>query len=161
LRADFLQTRRQRFDLFFLLLHARLQFLHLSMLLEKLIEQHRVHLIVPHCVRFSFFVAQHQVWMDIFYLFSNESEAGCTMRFNLRLITEANWVKFVDDFAGLIHRFDVVLKASRRNHGPKLTICIYIDGLRATRLLPNLPGIATVTYVGTINISADTNNVIG
>ena len=43
LGADFLQTHRQRFNLLFLVGHARLQFLHLLMLLEKFIEQHFVH----------------------------------------------------------------------------------------------------------------------
>jgi hypothetical protein len=31
------------------------------MLLEKLIEQHCVHLVVAHAVRFSFLVAHHQI----------------------------------------------------------------------------------------------------
>jgi hypothetical protein len=36
-------------------------FLVLAMLLEKLIEQHCVHLVVAHAVRFSFLVAHHQI----------------------------------------------------------------------------------------------------
>ena len=34
-----------------------------AMLVEKLIEQHRVHRFVAHCVDFAMFVAHHQVWV--------------------------------------------------------------------------------------------------
>ena len=82
-----------------------------------------------------------------------------TIRLDLWLIAEAHRIELVYDFAGVLHRLDFILETPRRNQGPKLTICIYVDGLRATRLLPNLVDIATVANVCTA--SADTNNVIG
>ena len=51
-RADFLDLRGER-------RHSPLEFLNFAMLFEKLIKQHRVHLVVTHAVWFAFLVARH------------------------------------------------------------------------------------------------------
>jgi len=40
------------------------------MFFEELVEQHRVHRFVAHCVRFPIFIARHQVRVYLFHLFS-------------------------------------------------------------------------------------------
>src|SRR5438874_11421758 len=120
------------------------------MLFKKLVKQHRVHLIVAHAVRSSFLVAQHQVSLDSFYFFGNESEAGRTTRLDLWLIAEAHRIELVYDFAGMLHRLDFILETPRRNQSAKLTICIYIDGLRTARLPENVADVATVIHVRTV-----------
>ena len=51
-----------------------LQVLDLSVLLEKLVEQHRVHRFVADRVRFALLVTSHQVWVDLCYFLSHEAE---------------------------------------------------------------------------------------
>ena len=59
------------------------QFLHLAMLFEKLIEQHRVHRFIAHGVRFSFFVAGHQIGVHLLHLLGHEAELRDTLRVKL------------------------------------------------------------------------------
>src|SRR5438132_13755486 len=61
------------------------------MLFEKLIEQHRVHLVVAHAVGFSFLVAHYKLVIHFVYFFGNKSELGFTCWINFLLVTERNW----------------------------------------------------------------------
>ena len=59
------------------------------MLFEKLIEQHRVHRLVAHRVRFSFFVGQHQRWIHLCDFFGNQTKLR--RAFGVRLVVERHW----------------------------------------------------------------------
>ena len=74
---------------------------HLLMLLEKLVEQHRVHRIVAHSVRVMLFVAHDQLWICLGYFFSDQAKLRCP--FGVGFERE-------DRFAGAVHRFDFGLE---------------------------------------------------
>ena len=71
------------------------------MLFEKLVKQHRVHLVVAHTVGFSFFVAHDQIRIHLFYVFGHKSELRCACRINLFLVAEGDRLKRKERFAGL------------------------------------------------------------
>jgi hypothetical protein len=59
-----------------LLMREWLRILYLSMFCEKLVEQHRVDVLVADAVGFSFFVHQYQGRIDLCYFFSNRAKLG-------------------------------------------------------------------------------------
>jgi hypothetical protein len=63
--------------------------LELGMLFEKLVEQHRIHLIVAHGVWFSFFVGQHERWIHLCDFFGNQTKLRRV--FGVRLVVECDW----------------------------------------------------------------------
>src|SRR6266487_2647461 len=119
------------------------------MLFEKLIEQHRVHLVVAHAVSVSFFITHHQVSLHLFHLFGHKSELRCTRCIDFLLVTESDWFQRKECFASLFHWFNLVFKASRGGRRAKLAIRINKYGSAARgRLSKDTANIATVTYVG-------------
>jgi hypothetical protein len=44
------------------------------MLFEKFIEQHRVHRLVAHAVRFTFFIPHHEVTIDFFHVLGHQAK---------------------------------------------------------------------------------------
>ena len=50
---------------------SRFKFFHLAMLLEKLIEQHRVHRFITNRVGFAFCVPRHEVRVHLLHFFSH------------------------------------------------------------------------------------------
>src|SRR6267154_1743106 len=93
-----------------LLLHLALLFDKGTMLFEKLVEQHRVHLVVAHAVRFSFLVAHHKVGIYLFYIFGYKAQLRGASWINLLLVSEGNRFERQEDFAGFVHRFNLFLK---------------------------------------------------
>ena len=57
-----------------LLLELAALFVHFAMLLEELVQQHRVHLVGAHAVSFSFLVAHDKVGIYVFYIFGHKAE---------------------------------------------------------------------------------------
>jgi len=76
LGAHFLQASSKLFNLF-------LQLLHFAVLFEKLIEQHRIYLIVTNAVRLSFFVAHYEIGIYLFHILGHKSQLACACRINL------------------------------------------------------------------------------
>src|SRR4029079_10845600 len=74
---------------------------------------------------------------------------------------ERNRLKRKERFAGVVHWFDLFLKAPRRNQSPKLPRCVHIDSLGPTRLLPNVADIAAIAHVRTCEVCSDTDDVAG
>src|SRR6266536_1163850 len=94
-----------------LLRNRSFQYLHLLVLFEELVEQHRIHLVVEHAVGFSFFVAHHQLSIRLSHLLGDKAELRYAWRINLLFVMEGDWFERVERFTGLIHRPDVFLKA--------------------------------------------------
>jgi hypothetical protein len=67
LRAYFLQRRCE-------IRNCGFQFLHLPVLFEKLVEQHRVHLVVAHAVRFTFFIAYYEIRIHLLNVFRYQAQ---------------------------------------------------------------------------------------
>jgi hypothetical protein len=89
-RILFFKTRS---EIFFLLRELRLQFLHLTMFFEELVQQHRVHRFVAHGVGFALFVASHESGVHLFHLFSHEAELRDALGVKLRLVMEDDRLK--------------------------------------------------------------------
>src|SRR5262249_8502494 len=97
------------------------------MLFEKLVEQHRIHLVVAHTVRFSFLVAHDEVRIDLFDILGDESELRCACRIKLLLVAEANWFKCKERFAEFVHWLDVFLITIGGSQGTELIVSIDED----------------------------------
>ncbi len=59
LRAHFPEARGKRVNLLLLPCDGRVLFLHMAVLFEELVEQHRVYLVVAHALGFSTLVTHH------------------------------------------------------------------------------------------------------
>ena len=66
------------------------------MLLEKLVKQHRIHLVIAHAVGFSLLVACHKRRIHFLYVFGHKPKLRCASRINLLLVTERNRSEGVD-----------------------------------------------------------------
>src|SRR5437762_10762240 len=93
-----------------------------AMLFQKLIEQHRVDVLVAHAVGFSFFVHQYQRRIDLCYFFGNQAKLRHVGR--VPLVMERHWLKGKDRFTGLAHEVNVLLEPRRGDRGTKLTVWI-------------------------------------
>ena len=60
------------------------------MLFEKLIEQQRVHLVIPDAVHPAAFVPDHEVRIYLLDVFGYEPELRCAVWINFLLIAEGN-----------------------------------------------------------------------
>ena len=96
--------------------HRRFQFRwslavpHLAMLFKELVEHHRVHRVVAHGVRFSFFIAHHQIGIHLFNILGDEAKLRDALGVKLLLVAEGNRFEREDRFARFVHRLDVLLK---------------------------------------------------
>ena len=82
------------------------------MLFEELVEQHRVDCVIADAERFSFFVAHHQIGIHYLDIFGDKSEAQGTARLDLGFVAETHRLKRVNDVAGLLHWFDLILETA-------------------------------------------------
>src|SRR5262249_59976458 len=103
--------------------------LHCFMLFEELIQQHRVHLLVSDCLRFSFFVEQYQGRVHPGYFLGDQTKARRV--FWVALVVEGHWPERKDHFTGLAHGVNVPLEPCRGLHGTKLAGGV--NKYRATR----------------------------
>ena len=81
------------------------------MLFKKLVEQHRVHLVIAHAVGLSFLVADYKVRIHLLYILSHESELRFACWINLFLVMEGNRRECEQRLAGAVHRLNVFLEA--------------------------------------------------
>jgi hypothetical protein len=129
-------------------------------LFQKLVEQHRVDLVVAHRVDFAFTVADDQVGIHLFHILGHQPKLRHALRVNLLLIMEGNGLEREERFAGLVHRLNVIFEPPGRNNGAQLTRSINDDGgcsgRSHTENVADVTGIAHVLAIG-----ADSNNVIG
>src|SRR5947208_1789296 len=95
------------------------------MLFEELVEQHRVHGVIAHTVGFSFLIADHQIGIHLFYVFSHEAEPRDAIWVDLFLIMEGDWLQREDGFAGFIHWLDLVLETLRGGYRAEASGAIY------------------------------------
>ena len=89
--------------------NGRLQFLHLTMFFEKLIEQHRVHCIVAHRVDLTVLVAYNQIWVHFGYVFGYQTKLRSAPAGSL-LVVKRHRLQRQDRFASTVHRFDFLFK---------------------------------------------------
>src|SRR5205085_2932681 len=87
----------------------RLLFLHLAVLFEELIEQHRVHLVVTHAVGFSLFVAYHQIRIDRLHLLGHQPKLWNPLRVYSLLVSEGDRFESKERFTGVVHWLDLIL----------------------------------------------------
>jgi hypothetical protein len=142
-----------------LFLQFALLFQERFVLFEKLVEQHRIHLVVTHAVEFAFLVACHQVRIYVGDFLGDQTKSRAALF--VVLVVEGHWFERQDGFAGFVHWFDIVLEASGRGQGAHLSIDVNGHGevVRIKRFLENEADIATVGHVDASN--TDTNLVAG
>src|ERR1051326_1902873 len=92
------------------------------MFFQKLVQQHCIYLIVSHGVRFTVSIPSHEVRIYLLNVLGHKSKVGNALRVNLVLVPKRNWFEREDRFAGLVHRFDVILEALRGYYCTKVTI---------------------------------------
>ena len=74
LRVHFLQSRSKRLNLLLQALNGRALLLSRFVLFKKLVEQHRVHRFVAHCVGLSLLVTGHQIGIHLFHVLGYQPE---------------------------------------------------------------------------------------
>ena len=89
--------------------------LDLTVLFEKLVEQHRVHRFVAHGIGFPLVVASDEVRIRLFHVLGHESKLRDALGVKLLLVAEGDWFERVNRFAGFVHRLDILLKTGRGN----------------------------------------------
>ncbi len=140
LRVHFLKTRCECFNLLLLFcepgLKARLlsgdrrsQFgngrllcLDFFVFFEKLVEQHRVDVLIADAVGFSFFVRQYQGRIHLCDFFSNQATLGRVGR--VPLVVKGHWFKGKDRFTGPAHGVNILLEPRRGDPGTKLAVWV-------------------------------------
>ncbi len=95
------------------------------MLFEELIEQHRVDRLIANGNDFAFLVARHQIRIHRGNVLGDKAKIRRARGINLLFVAEADRFKREKCFAGLIHRFDVVLVASRGDLEAKFAASAY------------------------------------
>ena len=109
-------------------------FLHLAVLFEKLVEQHRVHRFVADGVRLALLVASHQIGVHLFHLLGHEAELRNALGSSSVLVAEGDRLEREDRFARLVHRLDRFLESRRGNDRAEVTVGIYDYGYPVERL---------------------------
>jgi hypothetical protein len=93
-----LDLRCLRFEGCLKLRNGCFQFLHLAMLFEELVEQHRVHGFVANGVGFSLFIASRQIRVHLFHLLGHEAELRNALEVKLLLVAEGHRPEREDRF---------------------------------------------------------------
>ena len=133
------------------------------MLFEKLIEQHRVDLLVSNRFGLSCWIATHQVRMHFGHFLRDQSKGNRLRSIVLLVVAKADRLKLIDRFAGCVHGLNVMFVSARRDVGAsESAVAVYRDqvwigaNLRLN-IRVNLADIAAVAHVRTI--CANRNNV--
>ena len=93
------------------------------MLFEELVEQHRVHGVVANGIDFTVLIAHHKVRIHFRYFFGDQTKLRRVGR--IALVVKRHRFKCQDGLAGLVNRFNPLLKAPRRTGRTKLTVGVY------------------------------------
>ncbi len=132
------------------------------MLFEELVEQHRVHCVIPDGENFSLSVFDDQVWIYLLYFLGDQPELGCGCV--VSLVVEGHWLESQDRFTALIHWFYVFFEPRRGSGRAKLAGVGHDDWQRGGALgscAVNVPDPGGITHVLTRDVIADCNNVTG
>src|SRR5437667_872383 len=138
LRGLLFELRRQSFRSFLLLgddfllfrnpgvqpCDAHLLLLKFTMLLEELVEQHRVHRFVAHGINLAIGIARDQIGIYLFYFLGYQPKLRDTSRVKLFLVAKRDRFEREDNFTGLIHRLDLVFEPLRGDDGAEMTVGI-------------------------------------
>ena len=100
----------------------RFQFLDFLALLEKLIEQHRVHRFVAHRVDVAVLIAHHEVRIYFSYLFGDQTKLRCVCV--VTLVVERDWLERQDSFTGVVHWLNLFLEPARRTQRAQLAVAV-------------------------------------
>src|SRR6266542_342568 len=167
--AHSLQSSSKSFNLLLLFSYDRSLFLYLmilffdfAMLFEEFVEQHRVYRVVTHGINLTILVAHHQVRIDRFHVLGNQPKLWNPLRVYPLFVTERNRFERKERFAGVVHCLNLLFKSPRGSRRAKFAVRINENGRSAGRgLAKDTANIATVAYVGSGDVRADTNNVTG
>src|SRR5215471_14032466 len=129
------------------------------MFLEKLIEQHGVHLVVANTEGPAIFVQGHQVLIHVSDLLGDQTKLRAAL--TVVLVMEGHWLEREDCFARFVHWLNVVLEASRRGQGADLPMDINGHGevVRIKGFLEDVSDVATIGHINARN--TDANGVTG
>src|SRR5581483_6339538 len=131
------------------------------MFFKKFVEQHRVDLVVAHGLRFSFFVAHHQVRIYLSYFLGDQTKAG--RPFFVALVVEGYRLERQNGFAGLIHWLNVAFETPRRCNRGQLSSGIdsYSSHRgRVTRLVANTANVTGRGSWRVRQIGADADRIV-
>ena len=103
------------FELPLLLGVVRFQFLNFAMLFEKLIEQHRVDLLIANGFRLAFWVATHQVRIHFGHFLCDQAKGNRLSSIVLLMVAKGNWVKRINGLARRMHWLNVMFVSARRD----------------------------------------------
>src|SRR2546428_212271 len=131
------------------------------MFFKKLIEQHRVHRVVAYGVDLAVLVADYQVRIYLSYVLSNQPKLRSVC--GGALVVKCHWLQRKNSFAGLVHRFNLLLKSARGTGRAELAggvdqhwYCVAVSRCHPA----NVADKAAAAYVCTLDVVADTNNII-
>src|SRR6266480_1962028 len=152
LAAHFLQASSKRFDLtllvrefelkvLFQLRDSHLLLFDLAMLLEKLVQQHRVHRFVAHRIRLPVAVAGHGIGVYFFDFLGHKAKLSDAFGIKRFLVAKGNGFECEDRFARLSHRLDLVFEMLRRDYRDKITIGSYATPTPSGAVDPKMPAI--------------------
>jgi hypothetical protein len=141
LGAHLLEAHSESFNLFLLFGYCCSLLLHRAMFFEKLVEQHCVHLVVAHAVRFSFVIAHYQVRINLFHFFGHENEeyARFPRSRALKRVPSATWQQMKTSYAsGIIGLREI----ARNMHIPEGTVLARAKREGWTRKIQNAKALA-------------------
>src|SRR3954464_12093967 len=95
------------------------------MLLEELVEQHRVHRVVTNCVHLVLAVTSHQIRVHLFHFLGHKAKLRDSSGINSFLVMEGYRFKRQNRFTRFIHRLDRLLETPRGRRHAKLTEVVY------------------------------------
>src|SRR5207248_7408942 len=70
---------------------------------------------IAHGIDFAIVIAHHQIWIHLSYFFGDQAKLRRALA--VALVLEGHWFKSQNSFAGLIHRFYLLLKSLRGGRG--------------------------------------------
>ena len=132
------------------------------MLFEKLIEQHRVDLLVANGFGLSFWIATHQVRIHFGHFLRDQSKGNRLRSIVLLVVAKADRLKLIDRFAGCVHGLNVMFVSARRDVGSaKSAVAVYrneiwIGANLRLNIRINLADVAAVADVLTTDAMAIT-----
>src|SRR4029077_13949361 len=125
------------------------------MLFEELIEQHRVDRLIANGNDFAFLVARHQIRIHRGNVLGDKAKIRRARGINFLFVAEADRFKREKCFAGLIHRFDVVLVASRGDLEAK-----FAANANGNKDAVRLRRRADVSDLGDVGVASTTEDVL-
>src|SRR5215211_1791783 len=136
----------------------RLLFLNLFVLLEKLIQQHRVDLLIPYGLDLAFLIVTDQIRVHLLDVFRDEPEHWRAFGIKLFFVAKADRLEREEHFTRLIHRFDLFLESARGSECPDLIVGIDVDHAAIGHRRVNVANTGRVTLARNAkDARADTN----